>query len=402
MVLALLALIPQMPVLQYSAQGPGLAVALDAPSDRAGALEPSAILERVSSLVAVHTDFEMSALEAPLLRSCSGKLACIVLAVRRDYDRLTLENADGTMRPFEEHVSWLDARGMSPPAHLLVLTHFTQEGMTERLSLLLIDTTRALRVLHEATAGEEVEPALVARSVILQRSILVEDRVGALEAMESELRSTFEETGHWDPFGEVEVRSELPGATIAIGGVGVGRTEGGGARIVRVPIGLQRVVIEHDERAPFEAEVEVHRGASVVVEVTAVERFDPAGAQVRSAVLWSGLAVAVAGVAISIVALVPRDTTTVCVHSSTTECDGGSTWTRFGAGGDGAGESGNGHGPPILPLGLALTGMGAAWSLGTFLFGDEDDVPWIQLAAGVALFGATFGVMVAVDGADPF
>lgn len=53
----------------------------------------------------------------------------------------------------------------------------------------------------------------------------------------------------------------------------------------------------------------------------------------------------------------------------------------------------------MAPLGFSLLTAGGVFSLGTLLFGEESDVPWIQLVAGFAAGAAVYGVIALAGGA---
>ena len=70
---------------------------------------------------------------------------------------------------------------------------------------------------------------------------------------------------------------------------------------------------------------------------------------------------------------------------------------RFGSS-EGRLASPNGSGPPIAALGYSLLAMGATWSLGAILFDSDQRMPWYELAAGIAIFGASMLLSYALDG----
>src|SRR5688572_12694481 len=125
-----------------------LAVVVNVPSGRPGRVARSDILRDISDLLRRHTDFEMIDVDASLVRRCLGKLACMVVEVRPDFG------------------------GVQYPTHLLVATYLTHEKMTERLSLLLVDTERALRIHQEADRNDpnweqEVEARLLSSNAMV-------------------------------------------------------------------------------------------------------------------------------------------------------------------------------------------------------------------------------------------
>jgi len=55
----------------------------------------------------------------------------------------------------------------------------------------------------------------------------------------------------------------------------------------------------------------------------------------------------------------------------------------------------NPSGVEMAPLALALVALGGTWSLGSWLFGEDEDVPWWSLGAGLLAGGLTYGIGVA-------
>jgi hypothetical protein len=96
----------------------------------------------------------------------------------------------------------------------------------------------------------------------------------------------------------------------------------------------------------------------------------------------------------------PQDRVTVCTIplGSPTECE--DPYLRFGAPTGEYESTSNGGGPPILPLGYSLLGLGTAWMLGPLLDDDDERIPWIEAVVGLVVFGASFGISLALDADD--
>src|SRR5687768_10873663 len=130
-----------------------LAVVVNVPSGRPGRVARSDILREISDLLRKHTDFEMIDVDASLVRRCLGKLACMVLEVRPDFG------------------------GTQYPSHLLVATYLTHEKMTDRLSLLLVDTERALRIHQESDKNDPNWEQIVEASLLSSSAMVPEQSV---------------------------------------------------------------------------------------------------------------------------------------------------------------------------------------------------------------------------------
>jgi hypothetical protein len=124
---------------------------------------------------------------------------------------------------------------------------------------------------------------------------------------------------------------------------------------------------------------------------------DPVVGYSRTAVVILGAGTAIAGASLVLYAALAPKRHAVCVELQEGACMGSAELARFGSP-EGRRESPNGSGPPSAALGYSLIGMGAAWSLATLLFDSTERMPWYELAAGVAIFGASLALSYALDG----
>jgi hypothetical protein len=91
-----------------------------------------------------------------------------------------------------------------------------------------------------------------------------------------------------------------------------------------------------------------------------------------------------------------------CFGASGAEC-GGTRFTTESVSIDAVGgEDPNRGSVPLAARGYSLIGTGAIWTLGTLLFTDEDEKPWLPLIAGLVVGGASLGLSVALDSDSPF
>lgn len=387
-----------------------LEVAIHAPSGRTGILTRSELVRGISDTLRAHTDLDMVEVDPGLVARCAGVLACMVLETRRDYDRLALENPDGSLRPIEDHEHWIADRKVEYSRYLLVVTLLTGDEITDGASILLIDTAMALRVLHAVDRRDSdwqanAEGDVVARAALLDLNLVVVDAAPALKAIALELEHVFDVEGRWEPFGEIEIAGSVAGGAIEIDGTPVGASLQGVTRVVRVPLGLRKLTIVHPRYEVAVAEADVRRAEVARLDLTLTEKVDSSRLALWHTLLWTGVVSTVVGiglVAASAAEASAGETVGYCFHTPSRKCEGGRTFDRFGAGAaTRASESGNAGGVALGPVGLSFIGLGLTWSLTTWLLGDPRDIPWIQALAGAIVFGATLGLSLALDGDDP-
>ena len=84
---------------------------LGTPTGEGGRTSSSEIIRTVSDLLREDTNLELELLDSSLMRACRGRLVCLTLKARRDYDREALLGPDGRPVPFREHVRAMRERG---------------------------------------------------------------------------------------------------------------------------------------------------------------------------------------------------------------------------------------------------------------------------------------------------
>lgn len=343
---------------------------------------------------------EQAGADAARIADCHGKLGCWVRAVRPDYDRLQTELPTDT----------------SYPRFLIALSILAKPGAPERLSAVLLETDAVLAFDHafpRSGAGWEeklenrvFELAEQSPPVTADLSDAARVRAYFERLFESEWRGAFEKSGHWEPHGAVLITCSIAGRTIELDGAAVGVTRKGTTRLTGVAPGKRRITVAgRSGRAPFEATVEVTPGASAAItaEVEAEERPAGAGAIVRGATFWSGVGLAAIGVGLSTYAAVATPSKiAVCLDApggGSGLCPPEREFLSFcELSSDDPAACGGSKGVLVAPLGFSFIGAGGAWALGSALFGGEDDVPWIPLAAGLVLGAVAYGVSAALGG----
>jgi hypothetical protein len=122
---------------------------------------------------------------------------------------------------------------------------------------------------------------------------------------------------------------------------------------------------------------------------------------VRAVTRWGGLAIAAAGLALTVVGVGAESDAGAlrigCLQrgAAAGRCEGLGPAT-FGLDATGAPTTDvravNPSGLPILPLGLGVVAAGGTWGATSWLLGEDEDAPWLGLALGVAAGAAAFGV----------
>jgi hypothetical protein len=304
---------------------------------------------------------------------------------------------------------------------VLIISAAAGEG-GDRLAALLIDVEDALRRVYEVRARSPqptAEELAKVEEEISRFSVLARPPIGeqvtsseqvqtyVQRLIEQDLRDAFTAAERWRPFGaiEIEVGVEDPFA-IELDGVSIGATVGGRATVLDVRPGTRSVALVNEDFEEYATTISVVTAKTVFVRAEPIRKQSQLIFVLRQGVLWGGVLSAAAGVSLMIYAAAAassHDNYNVCVGGGS--C--GSPYLRFGASADDQMESrdptksANGEGPPIVPLGYSLVGLGTAWMLGPILDDDPERIPWIEAVVGIAVFGAAFGLSLAFDRTDP-
>ncbi len=384
-----------------------MAFVLSTPTGRPARVRSSELIRRIDGRVRAHTDFALVAMPAHLVTECRGRLGCLALKARPDYDPRILKRPSGGLLPYREHVRRLKIRGVAYPQYLLVVSNVTLPGRADRLSAALVDTDIALQLYHDARRDRpQWEDAFEARvDSGAKAGANATDEIQTGEEVEAfferfltqNVRERLIETHHWRPFGAVDLIVEVPHAAVLWDGRTVGSTARGRTRLSQARAGRRELKIQHPDYRESSQQVVVRAGETVTVQIDlqAKPRPSPLG---RRMVLWSGVGLVAVGGALGVYALAREDggATTVCVGS---RCDEGRSFQTFGYAPDAApDESINPRGVLVGPLGYSLAATGAAWSLGALLT-DDEEFPWWPLIIGLAAGGVSYGLSAALN--DP-
>ncbi len=392
-----------------------MAFLLVTPSGASGRIRSSEFIDTLSQLVQQHTDFFIQSLDANAAASCEGRLACITRLARPDYERLQYELGNGQMAPYSEHLAYLKKKKVSYAKLLMVLSNITG-GHEDRMSLTVVDTDKVLQALHTHDPGAP-DAANQLAVHIRKACLLAEPKWGTAQTLDAardflkdnfnnHLRRGLEASGHWEPQGSIELRTAQGGHAIQLDGTTVGATVPGLTQIVGVAPGRHQLALSRSDISPWSGEVQVQRRVPTTVTPTLLSQGQGSAQTVRQVLMWTGVGLVVAGTTVSAVALARQDSsvTTFCPTVDGNSACGGSAFISTGYDPSSAPSFGNELNPSgvlIGPLGYSLALTGAAWSLGTWLFGDGEDLPWWQLGAGVVLGATAYGISHALNPGGP-
>ena len=382
---------------------------LGTPTGEVGRTSSSELIRIVSNLARRYTDFDVQILDTTLMGECRGRLGCLTLKARRDYQRSQLLGARGDALPYREHVRRMREAGVLYPRYLLVVSNVTLSGEADRMSAVLVNTDLALGFLHDAPrAASDWEDAAEAR---INSGAVVSEPARAQVATPEEaeafletlftgaFRGAFEGTGNWEPYGTIEITTTLSGAGILLDDKPLGSTQAGLTRLEKVPPGVHTLSLEHPDHLPFTAEVRVRPREATAVTPELAHRPDARSDLPRQVTLWSGVALTVAGTALAVYGATRPEPglRTACFDAPDSGCQSGRRFVSFGydpGQASSAPERINPSGIMVAPLGYSLAGAGAAWGLGALLT-EQDTLPWIPWAVGVVVGAAAYGLSAA-------
>ena len=261
------------------------------------------------------------------------------------------------------------------------------------VSLWLVDLDRARQGLWEQEGG-------AADRWILQRATTRRrfEVVWGPRALERAFRQLWDGraerlrgAGLWWPNGGIRVRTEwLPPYQISIDG-GPVRTATASTVIVRPVAAGSRRVIVGSGRGSIAKTVTVAMGRTTTLRIDA-RATARLSSDDRPSLLWSGVGVAAAGVALTVAGLtvdVKSELVQVCAASSS--CEDAPRFARSSDYFTARSTPDGGSGPLVVPLGYSLAITGGAWALTAALW-DDPQVPWWIVVLGGVAGGAAYGL----------
>jgi hypothetical protein len=378
---------------------------LSTPTGEIGSISYSDALRIVTELLDLHTNLAVQVVDDRAVELCRGRLFCLADEARADYSEEQLRRPDGGRMSYREHLFRLEEEGVRHARYMLLVNSVAIEGEPDRISALLLDTDEALQLLHdtvkEGSWKDRIEAEVSERAIVVSaprgQIASASDARGYFEGLVREhLRPFLETHGHWEPWGTVVVETGVDDALeILVDGQVVGTTSPGSTSLSKVSPGQHEVELRHPSYEPEKTSISVDRGESIEARFE-LERISDETV-VRPIVLWSGVVLAVVGGAIAVYAAVRQngDVRTACFEGSDCSRDGFLTFGYAPAATNA--ENVNPSGVLVAPLGYSIAAAGVVFALGTLLFGDDDDIPWIQVLAGLAVGAASYGISAAVN-----
>lgn len=329
----------------------------------------SEIIRAVDETLAAHTSLRAEALDAELVNeTCpEGKFGCFARRIVRSQ------------------------------LYAVVSVVALGEGSL-RVAATLLDANRARAC--EANASEE--SCVIAKAILVNQPPQIapaNKTLGQIRSFFAErARSSFISAGVWEPYGSLVLLFAEDGFEVQLDGKAIGSSSKPSTRIERVLPGPRKVQLARGGVLSRPEVVRVERAKTASVAVMLDLETDG----LRTALFYTGAATAVAGAAITTLSVIQassRDHFVACIGSDPS-CD-----TRFIGTGDPSDNppletSNGGRGVLLAPLGLALFGGGAAWSIGSLL-GEQPDPPIIEMVIGVVVMAGTYATGALLGGGGP-
>lgn len=329
-----------------------LPVVIATPSETRGPVSAQDIREALEVAVNKAVGCELHQIDNEVLRGCSGSVGCVL--THKDMERAAREKAPALAG---QHALWLTAVG-------------TERSVS--ISGFFFDLSRARSVLSANKDADVVEGA----AVFIMTPELVRDasELGAYldRLVAQELRPVLDRLGAGHPLGAVRVEGMSAAAEVLIGDKVVGEFAEGGGLIRGVPFGDVLVELRPRELEGTRASVTVDSTVSVLEAKFRV----PATAKARSLTAWGGVALLVAGAAVTTAGSI-----TVASHERVT-CVAGVPADCYLI-------------PISVPLGIGIAGAGLGAIGGGLAFGEWNDWPWPAWVLS-AVVGVGAGVIAGV------
>ncbi|MEM9115768.1 MAG: PEGA domain-containing protein [Myxococcota bacterium] len=366
-----------------------LPVAFTTPTGASGRLGLSEIIRGLDEAFDASTDLRVEPMDTAVVDQCARKLSCVVRKARPDYQRERLRRPDGTHAPYRAHSMRVRAAGRETPRLLLVVGVLTAPERGDRVLLQLVSTDLALESFHEADRKpgwkDRVETEVFERAIVAStRSDELRDVRGLQSFLESALSvnllRALKRHQHHQPFGGIDLRSSVEGASVRLDGRLLGRAELE-TKIVDVRSGRRELKIEAHQHLPFSAEVKVAPGRTTRVEASLRRSETRLSRDLRRTTFWTGIAAVGASATVFAWAAARADgQALVCFEGP--DCATGERLVGT---------------PPLAAVGAGLLGAGLGWSVGAFTIDRRRSVPWPSWVLGAALGVGAYGLVAATE-----
>lgn len=351
--LPLLLVLSAVPSAEVWVQRPvSLPLVIATPSETRGPLSAQDIREALEAAVRRTVACELHQIDGEVLRGCAGAVGCVLM--HKEMERAAQEKAPAIAG---RHALWLTAVA-------------TERSVS--ISGFLFDLGRARTVLDANKDGDLVEGS----AVFIMTPELLRDSDDLRTYLErlvgQELRPVFEKQGAGHPLGALRVEGMSAAAEVLVGDKVVGELVEGGGLIRGLPYGDTVVELRPRELEGTRASVTIDSSVTVLEASFRV----PTVARARSLTAWSGLALLVAGAAVTTagsISVASRERVT-CVGAVPSDCY---------------------LIPVSVPLGIGIAGAGLGALSGEMVIGEWNEWPWPAWVLSAAL-GVGAGVIAGV------
>jgi hypothetical protein len=348
-----------------------LPVVLLAPSGALSAIEASALFRGLSERIEQNTALKIDPQEPERIAECGGELVCLI-----------------------------ERTGSASPLLLIISAVKAKNG--DRVSATLVDADVAREEMRKSSPGrtgrsdrEALETLVSERATLVRPQWAeVKDARGLetfLDAlMREHLEAVLRARDAWVPHAKLRLLRLPAGTAITIDGAHIGFAEAEETQIIGIKPGKRAIALEHPGHDPLSLEVELLRGQETELSLVLAEhREDVSG--LRTALLWTGVGASAIGTAVAAYgAAHAGGSRVVCLTDDPagSQCAGRSEFYSAG-------------GVALAPLGYSILSAGAVWSLGALLFGDDHQVPWLELILGTGIGLAVYTTSILLDGETP-
>lgn len=338
-----------------------LPVVLLSPSGQPVQTSRSLLVQTVSGAVEPNTRYRIRVLEGDEITACRGRLSCLSRIGLREVPKACRMLIVSLLTGPDGDLASVLLLNLERARDALLKSHAPEEGSDQAVELELSET--ALTWPREGMAPVSYEEELRA---------LLDD------AVQQAFRRSFERAGAWQVYGRLEIVSPVAGFSVILDGRPIGQTIVGALELENVGVGTRNLAFEARGYAPILQTVVVSPGVAQRVTLEPEEVIVRGGA--RSFTFLAGTLFAASGLGLLSLAEIadPRG-------------DGShSDYLRFGFSASGS----NGRGVAIVPLGAALLAAGVTWAVGSWLFGDDREIPLAQWLLGAAMGTLLYATLV--------
>lgn len=368
-----------------------LPLLISARSQTIAKMRLSSIIEQVDQLLKQHTLFSAQAQDSQKFQDCQGRLSCIALRLRPDFKRAPEPN--------------------EKPSYLLLISTLTGKSGETLVVTNLVDTNIVLSLYKKADRSQP-DWRNQAELLIGERAVLARpppQRISGPQAMNrylerllDQLQPIFTAHGQWEPFGSIKLTA--PRSTnVIVDGRSLGTTQAKNTEILGLLPGPRTLELKHPKFQAYNGEVQISSGQSL--SLTPKLQLAGGASLTRSVVMWSGVGATAVGAAVLIagavqISQIHKITCITGEASMLASCEENRRFPEVNYPRNsrlGNQESVELTPVFLIPLGYSLMATGLTWALGTWLFGQETDVPWLQLLTGLVVGGASYALSTALN-----